>query len=418
MCGIWGIFSKTNTGLYVKDSSIAQQMMLVTAIRGMHSTGLAISNYKKPKNKPRVWRTVGGPCFLMQHKCWEDIDKYLYQEGGAIFGHGRYATKGSISARNAHPFHHKHITLVHNGTINSGLTYDKQAEEEVEVDSHALCIKIADSGLKVALEEITGAYAIILHDAHEGAIFFGKNADRPLYYTESSDRILLMSTRDSLEFIAKQNNIYSQIKLAESDKIYRFDLETYALTEAFSVAKPVKSYSFHPYEGYDDTPYWNRSWGHSPAFNDNHRTYHQEKKKLEFIVESVVKINDREYLYEATATGGQDVEFKTNDCRNELIGQIGTAEVSYEIIRQGRNCYFVKYREIEWAEQTVFETWNNKKLRKEHWTIIAKTEKCGVCGDPISENDVAKTIVEDNGAVICKTCVEIYARGDNPVPTV
>lgn len=412
MCGIWGIIAKTSSGLYVKDAAIAQQMMMVTALRGMHSTGLAISNYKKPKGKPRIWRTIGGPCFLIQNKCWEDIDKYMYQEGGAVFGHGRYATKGAVTAKNAHPFHHKHITLVHNGTINSGLTYDKQEEEAVEVDSHALCIKIADVGIKSALEDVSGAYAIILHDAHEGAIYFGKNIDRPLYYVETSDRILLMSTRESLEFVAKQNSIYSQIYMAETDKIYRFDLETYALTEAYKISKPVKQYSFPGYGGgYEDAGYWQREpWNNRSYYNDNHRSYHKDKQKVEFIVEAVSKINDREYLYEGTTTSGLDMEFKTNEHITDLIGQVGSAEVCYEIIRQGKNCYFVKYRDIEWAEQVVFETWNNKKLKKEHWKIITKTEKCGVCGDPIGEDDVAKTIVEENGAVICKSCVEIYAK--------
>lgn len=419
MCGIWGIISKQDSGLFAKDVSVAQQMMLMTAIRGIHSTGLAITNRKKPKNKPRTWRTVGGPCFLIQNRVWDDIEKVMFNDGEAVFGHGRYATKGAITAKNAHPFHHKNITLVHNGTIHSGLNYEKTEEHgDIEVDSHALCIKMSNDGIKKALEDVGGAYAVILHNLEDGCIYFGKNQDRPLFAAETADRVLIMSTRETLETVVKQNNYYATTKMCESDKIYKYDPSTKKLTEDMDLKK-ITSYGYGGYYGgnwggeYDYRKPWKHrgsEYNYTNDYSDNRRSYSYEKKEIEFIVESVKKVHENEYLYEATSTDGQDVEFRTNSCYTELIGQVGNGEVSYEIIRSTGKVYFVKYRDITWADDVKYKTLNGRSIPKGHWAIIAKTEKCSICSDPIAEEDVAKTVVEENGAVVCKNCVEVYMR--------
>jgi hypothetical protein len=384
--------------------------MLVTAMRGMHSTGIAVTDYKKPKAKPRTWKVLGGPCFLMQNKAWVDIDKYTFQNGGAIFGHGRHATKGNITIKNAHPFHHEGITLVHNGTIHSGLEYGTE-KDEVEVDSHALCIKMAKIGIAEALEAVGGAYAVILHRQEDGSIWFGKNTDRPLYMIQAPDRIYLMSERESLEFICKKNSIYTQPEIVVSDKLYRFDLNSFNLTMEKDISKKTVYFGGFgnnwAYEGYPE-------WRGGESCRDNKMQKNEEpnivmdikrKEKTTFLVESIEPIGPGEYMYLAEDEDGDVVEFKTNCNYPYLLNKIGTAEIAYEVIRKGERHKFVKFRNIEWTPENEIETMNGKKMSMEKWRVLIKTDRCGMCSDNILEEDYSKTIVHDNGAIVCKTCV-------------
>ena len=409
MCGIWAVMAKNNTGFFQKDMSLVEQMMYLTAPRGVHSTGLAVTNLKKPKVKPRIWKTTGGPCYMIQSTAWDAVDKYIITEGSVVYGHGRYATKGDITAKNAHPFSYKNITLVHNGTIHSGVTYEeKEDSPKVEVDSHALCIKMSKEGIKEALMDVSGAYAIIAHDADQGAVYFAKNYERPMHICELSDRILIMSEKEALEFLIKRNNIgyTAKVELVRSDVLYKFDLSTYKVTEDAELKKVYTTTYYNHGRGRS----WGDGWGDDYGDpyrnidrNDNHRSYPPPKKKIRFMVESIEKSSDVEYVYEAIGEENEPVEFRTNEMRSDLITKMGEAEVSYEIIRGDKRIQFVKFRSISWDDELI-STLNGNKMSRDKWKSVCKAEQCGVCDGDLKEEDYARTIVDDKG-IVCKDCV-------------
>lgn len=407
MCGIWGLFAKNQTGFYTKDEDIVEQMMYLTALRGVHSTGIAITSNKKPRIKPRIWKTTGGPCYLIQTTSWDQVQKYLISEGGSIFGHGRFATKGDIVAKNAHPFSYKNITLVHNGTIHTGLTYEEKDDSpKVEVDSHALCIKMAKDGIKSALMDVGGAYAIIAHDAEEGCIFFARNTDRPLHIVESNERVYLMSSKDALELLMKNNSYYnSSVRFVASEVLYKYDLSTYKVTE---VCELRKKYTYqNNYHGGRGTT-WGEGWGEDYAGGNPYPHLSQvvnnhPKPIITFMVESVTKVSEFEYLYEGETEDGQPVEFRTNDNHQELILKTGKAEVAYEIVRNDKRVQFVRFKNITWEDDQV-KTLNGVKMSKEKWKATIKAEQCGLCDGDIKEEDVSKTIIDTKG-IVCKDCV-------------
>jgi predicted glutamine amidotransferase len=401
--------SKNNTGFFAKDISLMEQMMYLTAPRGTHSTGIAIASLKKPKIKPRIWKTTGGPCYLIQSTAWEAVDKYAISDGGVIYGHGRYATKGDIVAKNAHPFSYKNITLVHNGTIHSGVTYEEKDDSpKVEVDSHALCIKMAKEGIKEALTDVSGAYAIIAHDADQESIFFAKNYERPMHICETNDRIHIMSEKEALEFLMKRNNYYSaHVQSVKSDTLYRFDLNTFKVTEVGDLKK--KYATTHYYGGRGGTwggEDWNSDYVNPyshVARDDSHRSYPAPRRKIRFMVDSVVKCGDVEYLYEGLSEEYEPVEFRTNESHTELISKMGEAEVAYEIIRGDKRVQFVRFRSIEW-DDTEVTTLNGRKMSREKWKTVCKQEQCGMCDGDLKEQDVSKTIIDEKG-VVCPDCI-------------
>lgn len=406
MCGIWGIFSKTSSGLFSKDADNAIRMMVVSSLRGMHSTGMAITHYKKPWQKPRTYRVVGGPNFLFQSKDWKGIAEYLGSDGGAVFGHARFATKGDVTVRNAHPFNHKHITLVHNGTISSGLSY-KSDEKEVEVDSHALCIAIAEEGFEKTLNNISGAFAIIVHDQQEKCIWVAKNNERPLHFAETSDRMFVMSEKEDLEFVMKKASVYvvPQVKPVGDNVLWKYDLQEHKWEEAAKLTPKPKVYSYSQY-GY--AGYVNQD--KEPTQFDR-KIYKQDKKEIEFIVDSIEKVSPTEYLYKATSIANTDVQFRTATNIPDLIGATGKAIPSYTVFKDGKEYDFVRFRSIEWtsdADGTDYvATLSGKILKKEEWRVICHTERCGVCNEWIFDKDAANTLIKGD-SVICKDCVEAH----------
>ena len=409
MCGIWAIIGKNKAGLLQKDVSMASQMMRFTAPRGDQSTGIAITDYKKPEKRPKIWKVLGGPDFLIQNKAWADIDKAIFEMGGAVFGHGRWATKGNITAKNAHPFIHKHISLVHNGTLHSGLDYEKEeGEKDVEVDSHALCIKIAQKGIEEALTEAAGAYAIIVHDQQTKTLWFGRNSERTLFMAETSERVFLMSEEHALKAVLARNYINTPITSVMTDWLHKFDLENLTLTKEIDVWKkkyPTSSYYSNNY--YQKKAYTN-SWDEPRET----RRYKPDFGKVQFLVTAVAK-DYGEFVYSAETDDRTPVEFRTNQQLDQLIGKIGTCEVAYEIWRGGNMRKFIRFRDIEWEEETkdaeeVTEKvtlLNGKSFKAGTWKHLCKSATCGVCNDFIQEEDAALTVLNDNGSFVCKDCV-------------
>lgn len=96
-----------------------------------------------------------------------------------IVGHSRHATKGAINSRNAHPFSHGNITLVHNGTlVDQDLLPDSKA---FEVDSENICHSINKIGAAETIQKLDGAFTLIWHDASDNRLHIIRNDERPFH---------------------------------------------------------------------------------------------------------------------------------------------------------------------------------------------------------------------------------------------
>lgn len=193
MCGLVGIF--TQHAANNAQLSLLANMLYVDHVRGNHATGIARVN--PVTNKVDIHkRAKGALTFLNEDATKEFLDK---DRARIYMGHNRYATQGDKTKDEfAHPFQHKHITLVHNGGVDSWVQHklDGYTDPAVVVDSHMVCVTIAERGVKEAVKLLSGAFALIWWDANERSLNFLRNDKRPLHLATTNDGMLVWASEE------------------------------------------------------------------------------------------------------------------------------------------------------------------------------------------------------------------------------
>lgn len=383
--------------------------MIVTALRGDDSTGIAMVS--EPKGRPKVFKSVGDPYYVLNNDAWSKIEEFMDKKAKAVFGHGRSATKGSITVKNAHPFTHKHITLVHNGTINYGLE-DEHKEGDTDVDSHALCVAIANKGLVSALEGLYGAYAIIVHDANEGKIHIVRNDERPLNRLILPNKHLIMSESEALRFICNRNNLIGtavpKVEYFQKHVIYTYDIEDASWTTDNSLVEAtVKKYTppattTGQIWGTSGTGGYNLSGG-----KGNVDIY----SSLDLLCTEVEDARNGSYKYKFIDNFKAEYHAFTTKYEPEREGEMCRVR-SYKRISIGTTYErFVKWREIDWDvnktlnQDEVLTSHNGIRLTQAAFNAITKKEDCTLCQGPVLTNECSKTIITSTGTLICKDCI-------------
>lgn len=153
-----------------------------------------------------------------------------------FIGHVRFATTGTHSADNAHPFLIKDkFILAHNGKIENAWTLCTKyniPHTTIHVDSKALAELLNQEGYKI-LEEYKGFAAIMAHDLHKPNILYvyhgaSKNytggaevEERPLFYLEQEEGIYISSLDTALNFIKKNKD--DKANILPHNKIYAIE---------------------------------------------------------------------------------------------------------------------------------------------------------------------------------------------------
>lgn len=438
MCGIWGIVSRTRFGLLSSDAELAKQMMLDTVQRGSHSTGLFITDYKDPFSAPTGAKCVGGPWNITESPIWDDIESHTAINGGAIIGHGRHATKGKITAENAHPFQHDHITLVHNGTIYGGLNYGKKGEVDVEVDSHALAVAMAEKGVIEALVDIHGPYAIIVHDSNEGCLYIARNKERPLYVYPNKDRFYIMSEHQYLRALVARNaktEKPDQMIYFEENLVYKIDLEKPEMWTRVGNIQKLKDEKWEAdrkqrEEERKKLAAQNKSWNGQQVTTPTTIKPTKETKRKEVIFEviSIEPCSGGNYKYNCEGADKEDVYFQTDVRRDDYIGRIGQAKVNKTHWKDGIASYFIKHRSIEWdtEEETPtqgeaandagshFRTANGKRIGCNDWIKRIRNEGCDVCDKTFTALDYKSTTLTDDDKLVCGVCASQFHLPTKP----
>lgn len=186
MCGIFGMAIPSVSGFVNTEVDCLVSNMNINMFRGSDSTGMVQVDKDGAYNFLKV---VGGPSALCDSPKWDNFKKGLYTSTKLAFGHGRAATRGKVTLKNAHPFQvfkdasnrsAGEIILVHNGTLHTYQTLD--GFHEHDVDSEWMAKKIAELGPMEALGKINGAIATVWYDPTDKALYFYRNDDRPLHY--------------------------------------------------------------------------------------------------------------------------------------------------------------------------------------------------------------------------------------------
>jgi Glutamine amidotransferase domain len=187
MCGLLGFVQNTTKVLHWQDRnsklrSFMQQGLVVDSLRGMDATGIARvgkDNLKKPADVYK--KGVAGSDFIQLKKA-DDLLQGL-ADVPIMIGHNRAGTRGGLNGdRNAHPFQVDHITLVHNGTLNS--YHQLSRRNPAEVDSAYIAAALAEGEPLDVLPVLEGSYTLVWHDARDGSFNVARNKDRPIWWTQ------------------------------------------------------------------------------------------------------------------------------------------------------------------------------------------------------------------------------------------
>jgi len=189
MCGLVGIIGDVNS---VASRKMFTTMLFLDTLRGEDSTGVYAINYKD--NEVNILKdALQAPDFI-QEKPYEDMMR-VSNRYSALIGHNRAATVGVVNKRNAHPFEHGDITMVHNGTLRNEHMLDTY--KDFYVDSEMLCGDFNKNGMKNTIMKVNGAFALIWHDKSDNTVNILRNSERPLSYAvfqaQSSANVLIGS---------------------------------------------------------------------------------------------------------------------------------------------------------------------------------------------------------------------------------
>lgn len=204
LCGLIGMAGDISYQL----RNLFRDFLDVCQVRGRDSTGVVRVN----KDLDYNWaKQVGPPSFLCDTK---EYDKLMTGDCMVLIGHTRSKTSGEVTRRNAHPFDYpdQGIIGVHNGTLRGHHNLDGYQYQKV--DSDVLYGHLALNGAQETFNKIQGAYACVWWDNNEKTLNFIRNNERPLWFTWTKDKKVMLWASEIWMFSA----LSRKIELWEGEK--------------------------------------------------------------------------------------------------------------------------------------------------------------------------------------------------------
>ena len=292
MCGIIGMMHYRSNGFDVESRNALIPMLLLNSLRGSHSTGLLGIQSDKKEDKVHFVKRIGSPYSLLNEPEGKKFLDKVFGLYNVVIGHGRYATTGDVTAANAHPFIHDHISLVHNGSVRN--LWDIKVEGKslhnmFDVDSEALAFLFAKEGAKRALKEVTGAFSLLWHDAKERCVFAARNSERPLHLVVREDipGIFFSSEAETLRYVAEK---FPQIKLGqvlylEPDHLYKFPIYPDKIENKWSREKITLGKVWSG-RGWKNNEYWDsKSASWKPKPHTDFQSYGEMSDLFDYVPE-------------------------------------------------------------------------------------------------------------------------------------
>lgn len=201
MCGIVGML--TNTVANDKQLKLMSHLLYLDQMRGEHATGVA-----KVDLMTGVATTIKKAMSAIEFLNEDDVNEFFKKDRKRLYiGHNRFATMGARDDAGAHPFTYKHITMVHNGTVDHWVMKDLtgHGRDKVTVDSEMVCHTIADLGIKEAVKKFSGAFSLVWWDSQERTLNFLRNEKRPMFIAHTNECMMWSSEKAFIEVLVDRD---------------------------------------------------------------------------------------------------------------------------------------------------------------------------------------------------------------------
>lgn len=265
MCGLVGVISKLRNGFCSANMEVFDMLLFLDQLRGQDSTGVFCVNNV---GNVAIAKNIGDSTQFLRQPEYKTIRQDAIQNGWAMIGHNRKATRGTIKDENAHPFWvDEKLVLVHNGTTFG----DHKVLKDVEVDSHAIAHTLAtEENVELAMQKVNAAYALIWYDVQKKRMNFLRNIQRPLCWAETSDAWYFCSEADMLAYTLGRANITiledggpnyfpplsHETWTLQEDKSTVLDTNLLDCNYKAPAAKPVQSAANFPGHRHPSQAYW------------------------------------------------------------------------------------------------------------------------------------------------------------------
>lgn len=339
MCGIVG--GAGDMKAFQED--MVKQLLMLDTQRGPHSTGLL--SVHKEFGDAMVVKAVGTPWDLFEHSKFQDLNKRPHK---VLLGHNRWATRGAVTAKNSHPFTHRHIVGVHNGTLRA--QYHLKDYLKFEVDSENIMYNIGEEGIDTTASKLDGAYCLVWFNVQDQTLNFLRNNERPLFIAgEDGGNNIFWASEEWMLHIAAMK---SRIKIKKPEALPVDTLTIYKVNKGGGLelsADSGKTLTGYKYkwagDGYDDY-YVGGNRGNVTSINSGNK---KNRMKVVFEISGEVGGNpNNAYLY----TQGQIVSgpkegehvriyaYNKSELRKKLFESphffVGTLMSSYTELVKGR----------------------------------------------------------------------------------
>ncbi len=204
-CGVFGIYDSAN---HTDVAACTYLALYALQHRGQESCGIAVND----RGVITMHRDLG----LVPEVFDKDTLNKL-GEGHIAVGHVRYATTGSTNRANAQPLHIQHVkgsmVLAHNGNLVNAAEIRKRLELEGAIfhstnDTEVLAYTITkarltsssiEEAVSRAMEEIKGAYSIVVMSPQKLIAARDKNGFRPLVIGKLGEAYIFTSETCALD---------------------------------------------------------------------------------------------------------------------------------------------------------------------------------------------------------------------------
>lgn len=203
MCGIVGFLSAFKNGFDYHEAQAFRDMVVIDTLRGYDSTGVfGVDNLG---NVGLLKAAMTGAEFV-RTKEYDAYDTKIINSGVFAVGHNRWATRGVVNDKNAHPFCvDDKIFLVQNGTYKG----DHRHHADTEVDTEAIAHVLAqEDDVETALQSINASYALVWYNTKNKTLYMIRNTERPLYIAYTRDGgTMFASEKGTIMLAAMRNDI-------------------------------------------------------------------------------------------------------------------------------------------------------------------------------------------------------------------